>query len=51
MKKAADLDKKLEEQNRAGNKKQKKKNVMSLEQFNDMVTYGEEPNCKFVIFD
>ncbi|XP_034833167.1 G kinase-anchoring protein 1-like isoform X1 [Maniola hyperantus] len=44
MKKEAEFEKKLEEQSRSGNKKQKKKNVMSLEQFNDMVTHGDEPN-------
>ncbi|XP_045775402.1 G kinase-anchoring protein 1-like isoform X2 [Maniola jurtina] len=44
MKKEAESEKKLEEQSRSGNKKQKKKNVMSLEQFNDMVTHGDEPN-------
>ncbi|CAG9566154.1 unnamed protein product [Danaus chrysippus] len=44
LKQEADLVKKLEEQTRPGHKKQKKKNVMSLEQFNDMISHGEEPN-------
>ncbi|CAH0724921.1 unnamed protein product, partial [Brenthis ino] len=44
LKKAAELEKKLDEQARPGNKKQKKKNVMSLEQFNEMVTSNEDPN-------
>ncbi|XP_039758519.1 G kinase-anchoring protein 1-like isoform X2 [Pararge aegeria] len=43
-KKDTEAEKKIEEQSRTGNKKQKKKNVMSLEQFNDLVTHGEEPN-------
>ncbi|XP_050349716.1 G kinase-anchoring protein 1-like [Nymphalis io] len=44
FKKEADLVKKLEDQSRPGNRKQKKKNVMSLEQFNEMVTNADEPN-------
>ncbi|XP_046966804.1 G kinase-anchoring protein 1-like isoform X2 [Vanessa cardui] len=44
FKKEADLEKKLEDQSRPGNRKQKKKNVMSLEQFNEMVTNADEPN-------
>ncbi|XP_028167465.1 G kinase-anchoring protein 1-like isoform X2 [Ostrinia furnacalis] len=42
-KKEAENEKKLSEQNsRTTTKKQKKKNVMSLDQFNDMVNSGEE---------
>ncbi|XP_075979289.1 G kinase-anchoring protein 1-like isoform X2 [Anticarsia gemmatalis] len=42
-KKEADSDKKAQEQNtRANNKKQKKKNVMSLDQFNDMLALGDD---------
>lgn len=37
LKKDVESEKKVEEQVRPGNKKQKKKNVMSLEQFNEMV--------------
>ncbi|XP_047532648.1 G kinase-anchoring protein 1-like isoform X2 [Vanessa atalanta] len=44
FKKEADLEKKSEDQSRPGNRKQKKKNVMSLEQFNEMVTNADEPN-------
>ncbi|XP_023949447.2 G kinase-anchoring protein 1 [Bicyclus anynana] len=44
IKRDAEIEKKIEEQSRAGSKKQKKKHVMSLEQFNDLVTHGEEPN-------
>lgn len=44
LKKEADQVKKLEDLSRTGNKKQKKKNVMSLEQFNDMVSNNDEPN-------
>ncbi|CAK1581064.1 unnamed protein product [Parnassius mnemosyne] len=40
LKKEADMEKKSEA--KAGNKKLKKKNVMSLEQFNDMVNSGED---------
>ncbi|XP_026750032.1 G kinase-anchoring protein 1-like isoform X2 [Galleria mellonella] len=44
MKKEAELKKKIEEQNvRSGSKKQKKKNVMSLDQFNDLMSTGDEP--------
>ncbi|CAH2087109.1 unnamed protein product [Euphydryas editha] len=44
IKKEVDQEKKLEDQSRSGNKKQKKKNVMSLEQFNDMLSTNDEPN-------
>lgn len=49
LKKEADQVKKLEDLSRTGNKKQKKKNVMSLEQFNDMVSNNDEPNCKLIL--
>ncbi|KAL0870539.1 hypothetical protein ABMA27_005511 [Loxostege sticticalis] len=43
IKKEADIEKKLNEQSsRTGNKKQKKKNVMSLDQFNDLMNASEE---------
>ncbi|KAM3965512.1 G kinase-anchoring protein 1 [Aphomia sociella] len=43
MKKEAELEKKTGEQNiKAGTKKQKKKNVMSLDQFNDLMNNGDE---------
>ncbi|CAG9791077.1 unnamed protein product [Diatraea saccharalis] len=43
MKKEADIEKKVMEQNsRASNKKQKKKTIMSLDQFNDMMNAGED---------
>ncbi|CAG9130183.1 hypothetical protein JYU34_016055 [Plutella xylostella] len=45
FKKEAETQKK--DQDKAGNKKQKKKNVMSLDQFNDMVS-GEEPKINHV---
>ncbi|CAG4944122.1 unnamed protein product [Parnassius apollo] len=41
LKKEADIEKKSE-QSKASNKKLKKKNIMSLEQFNDMVNSGED---------
>ncbi|CAB3244608.1 unnamed protein product [Arctia plantaginis] len=42
-KKEADVEKKGQEQNaRANSKKQKKKNVMSLDQFNELVNNGED---------
>lgn len=50
-KKDAEIEKKVNEQNaKAGSKKQKKKNVMSLDQFNDMMNVGEDSNmkCKFI---
>lgn len=40
-KKESEIEKKSLDQSKLGNKKQKKKNVMSLEQFNSMVS-GEE---------
>lgn len=43
FKKEAELEKKTVEK---PSKKQKKKNVMSLEQFNDMVNAGEEQKRK-----
>lgn len=43
IKKEAENTKKKEEAARTSIKKQKKKNVMSLDQFNDMVTAGDEP--------
>ncbi|KAJ2949396.1 hypothetical protein O0L34_g15310 [Tuta absoluta] len=45
MKKEAEQEKKQSDRDQAGRngKKQKKKNVMSLDQFNDMVATGEEP--------
>lgn len=47
IKKEADIEKKLNEQSsRTGNKKQKKKNVMSLDQFNDLMNAGEESKGK-----
>lgn len=49
MKKEADIEKKLIEQTaRVGAKKQKKKNVMSLDQFNDLISASEE--SKGIIF-
>lgn len=47
-KKDAEIEKKVIEQTaKAGSKKQKKKNVMSLDQFNDMMNVGEDSNMKF----
>lgn len=48
-KKDADVEKKKQEQNaRVNSKKQKKKNVMSLDQFNELVNNGEDIKRKFV---
>ncbi|KAJ8718468.1 hypothetical protein PYW08_002705 [Mythimna loreyi] len=47
-KKDSEIEKKVIEQSaKAGSKKQKKKNVMSLDQFNDMMNIGEDSNMKF----
>ncbi|XP_059055633.1 G kinase-anchoring protein 1-like isoform X2 [Achroia grisella] len=47
IKKEAEVKKKVGENNdRAGSKKLRKKNVMSLDQFNDLVNAGDEP--KFI---
>lgn len=49
LKKEADNEKKLGEQSvKSGTKKPKKKNVMSLDQFNDLMNAGEEPKGKHV---
>ncbi|KAJ8714546.1 hypothetical protein PYW07_002771 [Mythimna separata] len=48
IKKDSDTERKVIEQNaKSASKKQKKKNVMSLDQFNDMMNIGEDSNMKF----
>lgn len=47
LKKEAEVEKKIEATARTSTKKQKKKNVMSLDQFNDMVA-GDETKSEFV---
>lgn len=47
LKKEAEVEKKIEATARTSTKKQKKKNVMSLDQFNDMVA-GDETKSEFM---
>ncbi|XP_053611878.1 G kinase-anchoring protein 1-like isoform X2 [Plodia interpunctella] len=52
MKKEAEIEKKaIVQTSKAGSKKQKKKNVMSLDQFNDMMKGGDEPKPSYDDYD